>query len=185
MDDATLQRFVRRHGLAKRLRGRVPGAEQNVVVAPPTYRAGYFMSIFADLLRREWMLREESFTFETVMSHPDRLDVLREARDRGYRTYLYYVCTNSAAINTRRIAGRVRQGGHDVPTQKVIERYDRSLALLPQALRICSRAYLFDTSGRKHRLIAEYEGGKLKNAADDLPQWFVFGLLRAKPAERR
>jgi predicted ABC-type ATPase len=53
------------------------------------------------------MAREESFTFETVMSHPDRVEALEGAQSRGYRTYLYFVCTDNIDINAGRIAARV------------------------------------------------------------------------------
>ena len=115
LDDRKIRTFLRSHGLAKRITGGLPRAERNTLVAPKGYRAGYFTSVLADLLRREWMSKEESFTFETVMSHPDRVEVLRSALDRGYRTYLYFVCTNDVSINYERIASRVLQRGHDVP----------------------------------------------------------------------
>jgi predicted ABC-type ATPase len=180
IDDARLVAFVRRHGLAKRIKGPLPRAEGNVLVAPKGYRAGYFTSILCDLLRREWMAKEESFTFETVMSHRDRVAILDEARDLGYRSYLYYVCTDSVLINAERIANRVQRGGHDVPRDVVEERFRRSLALLPRAIKSSTRAYLFDNSGLGHRLIAEYESARLVRALDDPPRWYVESVLRAE-----
>jgi predicted ABC-type ATPase len=124
------------------------------------------------------MAREESFTFETVMSHPDRVQVLEDAQARGYRTYLYFVCTDNADINVGRIASRVAQGGHDVPESVRRKRYRRSLALLPRAIGASSRAYLFDNSGSEHRLVAEYESAKLVRRVEVLPRWFP-RVLRA------
>ena len=60
-----------------------------------------------------------------------------------------------------RVAVRVSLGGHDVPAGKLQPRYDRSLSLLPNAIRHSSRSYLFDNSGKSHRLIAEYDAGRL------------------------
>lgn len=177
LDEAALMAFVSGHGLAARLSGDIPTVRENALVVGKNYRPGYFTSIFSDLLRRQWMEREESFTFETVMSHPDRVGLLREARRLGYRTYLYYVCTDSSAINAARIASRVAQGGHDVPAAVRDERYRRSLALLPRAIRESTRAYLFDNSGREHRLIAEYDGPDLVKISDALPRWFVESVL--------
>jgi predicted ABC-type ATPase len=67
----------------------------------------------------------------------------------------------------------VLQGGHDVPEEKIDARYQRSLALLPDAIRQSSRAYLFDNSGDAHRLIAEFDGGRLVSVSESLPGWFV------------
>lgn len=184
LDDAALAAFAAGHGLSTRLSGPMPSVTDNALVVGDGYRPGYFASIFSDLLRRQWMAREESFTFETVMSHPDRVGLLAEARRQGYRTYLYYICTDSSVINADRIASRVAQGGHDVPAAARDERYARSLALLPQAIRESTRAYLFDNSGQSHRLIAEYEEARLVRAADNLPGWFVQGVLDAPPSNR-
>lgn len=103
----------------------------------------------------------------------------RPQRSRGFRNYLYFICTDSPTINRERVAARVSQGGHDVPPEKITARYDRALKLLPEAIALCDRAYLFDNSGKKHRLVAEYEGANLIQVAQDLPNWLVRSLLLA------
>jgi predicted ABC-type ATPase len=66
-----------------------------------------------------------------------------------------------------------------VPDDKIESRYARSLSLLPAAVAAATRAYLFDNSTlSRHRLIAEFEAGRLIAASADLPGWFVnTGLL--------
>jgi len=54
----------------------------------------YFASVAADFLRQSLMKTMTSFTFETVMSSPDKVMLLRRAQDKGFRTYLYYVATS-------------------------------------------------------------------------------------------
>ena len=61
----------------------------------------------ADAQRAACLLGRESFSFETVMSHPSKVDVLRDARGRGFRTLLYFVATESAALNVARVKQRV------------------------------------------------------------------------------
>jgi predicted ABC-type ATPase len=184
LSDAAIASFVRSHGLGRLLPDALPKVEGNALVAPKRYRTGYFISVLSDLLRREWMAKEESFTFETVMSHPGRIDGLADALARGYRTYLYYVCTNSAQINARRIANRVERGGHDVAGDKVRDRYRRSLDLLPRAIGLSTRAYVFDNSGSEQRLIAEYEEGTLVKAVANLPAWFVNAVFPARRGKK-
>lgn len=48
---------------------------------------------------------------------------MREARERGYRTYLYFVSTEDADINVNRVAIRIREGGHPVPPEKIRDRH--------------------------------------------------------------
>lgn len=134
----------------------------------------YIAAAIADFIRRELLDLGESFTFETVMSHPDKVEFMREARKHGYRTYLYFVATESPAINIARVHQRVGEGGHAVPEAKIVERYARSIELLAGACEAASRAYIFDNSGEAHVLIAEVtEGDELTVHADTLPGWFT------------
>jgi predicted ABC-type ATPase len=49
-----------------------------------------------------------NFTFETVMSHPSKVEFFERARDAGFLTVLYFVSTSSADLNVRRVAERVQ-----------------------------------------------------------------------------
>ena len=172
IEAADMLRFIEQHPLANRAGVPKVTVEKNSVIPAPPVSGGYLASILSDYLRRRWLGECESFTFETVMSSRDKLDLLADARRLGYRTYLYYVCTDTPLINQQRIANRVQDGGHDVPADKIISRYERSLALLPEAIRLSDRAYLFDNSGQSHRLFAEFESGRPVNVDADTPEWF-------------
>lgn len=87
-----------------------------------------------------------SLAFETVFSAPDKLDYLRRARQAGYFIRLFFVSTDSALTNVRRVAQRVMEGGHDVPISKILQRYERSVAQAAQAMLWVDRFYLFDNS---------------------------------------
>ena len=102
----------------------------------------------ADRLREDCLERRQSFSFETVMSHPSKIDILQRARRLGYTNVLYFVCTESPALNIARVRQRVSQGGHDVPEERIVERYKRTLALLPEAIAACDRAVLYDNTYR-------------------------------------
>jgi hypothetical protein len=80
------------------------------------------------------------------MSTPGRVALLDEARALGYQVELAFVATRDPHINIARVAARVAQNGHDVDPQKIIERYQRTLALLPSALDLSDYAYVFDNS---------------------------------------
>lgn len=133
----------------------------------------YLASVTADFVRRKLLDRGATFSFETVMSSPDKVALLAEARARGYRTYLYYVATEAPAINVSRVRHRVRTGGHPVPEDKIVSRYHRSLALVADAARYASRAYFFDNSGTERVWLAEAtDGGNLRMRVDPMPDWF-------------
>jgi len=133
----------------------------------------YFASVAADFLRGKLLQMERSLSLETVMSSPDKVEFLRKAQRRDYRTYLYFVATEDPLINVSRVKNRVQRGGHDVPEDKIISRYFRSLELLSFALQYSDCAYLFDNSGRELLWLAEITRGKtLELRTDRLPTWF-------------
>ena len=132
----------------------------------------YFASALADLMRRRLLENGESFTFETVMSSPDKVELLCDAQKRGYRTYLYYVATEDAEINIDRVKTRVEAGGHDVPRDKIVTRYERSLELLNHAVACSNRAFIFDNSNECHVWVAEVtDGAVLESKVGSLPDW--------------
>lgn len=71
----------------------------------------YFASATVDFLRKKLVERKVSFTFETVMSHASKIELLADAQRAGYRTYLYYVATDDPEINVSRVSNRVAMGG--------------------------------------------------------------------------
>jgi predicted ABC-type ATPase len=136
--------------------------------------SSYVSSILADFLRHKFLEARQTFTFETVMSSSDKIELLKKAQSLGYRTYLYYVSTEDPQINIARVANRVRLGGHNVPTDKIISRYYKSLDLLFEAIKHTNRAYIFDNSGDTKRWIAEItEAKSLDIQADEQPEWFI------------
>jgi predicted ABC-type ATPase len=168
---AELMSFIRAHPLAKSIGENRLTVRYNALTVSSDVTPGYLASIVADFMRRYWIRTKQSFTFETVMSSRDKVQLLERARHRGYRTYLYYVCTEDPTINEQRIQNRVASGGHSVPPDKIRPRYDRSLALLRRAIASSNRAYLFDNSEKQHRLVAEFEDDRLVAAAVRIPNW--------------
>jgi predicted ABC-type ATPase len=134
----------------------------------------YLAAALADAVRQELLEEGQTFTFETVMSHDSKIEFMRKARERGYRVYLYFVATDDPLINIDRVNRRYEQNGHYVPPEKVIERYYKSIALLTRACEVAHRAYLFDNSGQKHKLLAEVtDSDTLTLAASVINPWLT------------
>jgi predicted ABC-type ATPase len=141
----------------------------------------YFASVTTDCLRRQLLKQRTSFTFETVMSSRDKVTLLEEAQELGYRTYLYFIATDDPLINISRVRNRVKQGGHSVPEDKVVARYTRSLELLTDAICRTNRAYIFDNSSHNQdrTWLAEITDGQaLEIKADQIPAWFTNAVLK-------
>ena len=147
---------------------------------------GYVAAAVADWQREALLAAKASFTFETVMSHPSKVEFLKRARDAGYRTYVYFIATDSPGLNLERVDNRVALGGHYVPKEKLIERYHRSLQLLPATLADCTRAFIFDNSGAEPICLAEWTPDQelvVKVNLAILPAWYrrLFVLDTPKP----
>jgi predicted ABC-type ATPase len=100
----------------------------------------------ADRRRDACIDAKRSFSFETVMSHPSKVDVLIRAKAAGFFVQLFFVGTDDPQTNIERVALRVAQGGHDVPTDRIVPRWMRTMALLGDAIRASDRTFLFDNS---------------------------------------
>ena len=113
----------------------------------------------ADRRRAAALLEKRSFSFETVMSHPSKIEEMRAAKGAGYQVTFIGVSLQTAQLNVDRVALRVSLGGHDVPVDRIIARYERTLALMPDAIVIADRSLVFDNSdstlGPRLVLIAE------------------------------
>lgn len=134
----------------------------------------YHASVIADFIRQKLLENRVSFTFETVMSSGDKVAFMRRAQELGYRTYLYFVATDNPNININRVANRVGDGGHNVPADKIVQRYYRTLKLLPEAVAASNRAYIFDNSGESSVWLAEItDGTSLEYKVEDQPDWFM------------
>jgi predicted ABC-type ATPase len=137
----------------------------------------YFASVASDFIRHKLLETSTSFTFETVMSSPDKVAFLQKAQQFGFRTYLYYITTEDPIINISRVQYRVEMGGHSVPENKIIERHQRSLDLLFDAVQYSNRAYIFDNSGDVHVWLAEItDGEELEMKTDFMTNWFKTAL---------
>lgn len=141
----------------------------------------YVAASIADLLRAHFLNRGDSFSFERVMSHPSKIEFLQRAQAAGYFVYLYFVATRTVEVNLSRIQNRVQLGQHAVPEQKVIDRYARSIKLLPEALKVAHRAFLFDNSGDEPLWFAEKTPDgtiALRIPHSDIPTWYLSVMER-------
>jgi predicted ABC-type ATPase len=82
---------------------------------------------------REHLEKAESFAVETTLAGRNYLQMMLEARNRGFEIVLVYIGTENVEINLARIGNRVLGGGHDVPEHDVRRRYRRSFENLPTA----------------------------------------------------
>ena len=108
---------------------------------------------FATALREDAVYNMRSFTFETVLSSSRNVELLKKAKNFGYQIEIVYVLTADPQINVSRVAQRVKNGGHDVPMDKIISRYYKSLNNLSKIIQIADVMWVVDNSTEKAELI--------------------------------
>ena len=117
--------------------------------------------------------RRIGFVTETVLSDPvgAKVDFLVEAVAAGFDVQLIYIGIKDPDAAAARVAARVRAGGHDVPLEKILTRYARTLDNLARAIVVLPRVTLYDNSSfdAPFRFIAEFRAGKPHRMANGRP----------------
>lgn len=145
--------------------------QKNRLIVPTEYVDGYFSAFVADFIRIGMLNVVHQFTIETVLSDRRKLEYIKSAKNLGYRIYLYFVSTKDVEINIKRVSQRVSLGGHNVPEDKIRSRYQKSLEILFDTLKLCDRAYLFDNSEEKWVWLAELDQDEFIIRTDTIPAW--------------
>ena len=108
---------------------------------------------YATTLREDAVKNRRDFTFETVLSSPRNVELLKSAKASGYRIEVVFVLTADPQINIARVENRVKNGGHDVPKDKIVSRYYKSINNLSELLKLADVMWVVDNSEEKAKLI--------------------------------
>lgn len=94
------------------------------------------------------------FAFETTLSGLSHVSRLRTLKRKGYHIAIVYLRLRSAQLAVRRVAARVKQGGHDVPRRDLIRRFSRSWENFDRIYRALADEWVvYDNSGRTSELL--------------------------------
>lgn len=129
--------------------------------------------------RNRLMQQDQSFGVETTLTGQRELQLMQAARERGYKVNLVYIGLSAVEQSNSRVAARVKRGGHDVPEQDVLRRFDRSLGNLVAAIEASERARILDNSGKTYRLLLSIDAGsRTRFVSRNLPQWAMATIPR-------
>jgi len=101
------------------------------------------------------MVRHLPFAMETVFSHwkvlgqgkiESKIDLIKEIQANGYFVLLLFVGLANKELSIARVSTRVAEGGHDVATKKLIDRFPRTQKAISQAVGVADAAILTDNS---------------------------------------
>ena len=99
--------------------------------------------------------QEKNFAFETTGASKSFAPFLLNCKKQGYELDLLFLSLESPRLAVKRVAGRVAQGGHDIPTAIVKRRYDKGIInLFKLYMPIVDNWALYDNSENYPELIA-------------------------------
>jgi predicted ABC-type ATPase len=131
--------------------------------------------------RRDMLLNAKvSFVSETVFSHESKLALITQAQAMGFDVVLYIVSLDDPQRLLARVNQRVREGGHNVPAQRILDRYPRTMANLKKAVRLADLAFVYESAEVErgaHLLVAMCEGAQTTLLVNESSVW-VGSMLR-------
>jgi len=118
---------------------------------------------------RELIHQRVDFAFETTLSGRSYVNLLSELRSAGYRIHLFFLWLPSIDLALKRVADRVRKGGHNVPVETIGRRFKRGIHNLFNLYRgLCDLIVIYDNSTAEPRLVATIVGSKTTVVRRDL-----------------
>ena len=105
----------------------------------------------------------ENFAFETTLSTRSYIHTVKKAQEKGYNVVLLFFWLQLVELAIERVKERVKEGGHNIPTEVIRRRYIKGINnLFELYLPVIDSVLIFDNSEGKHELIAEkIEGNQL------------------------
>jgi len=157
--------------------------DSRISLKDPSFNDSYLAAAISDFLRYKMIQSDSSFSFESVFSHDSKIKEIEIAKKANFKIYFYFISTSDPLINSQRIKNRVEIGGHDVPSEKINERYYRTMNNLYTAFKLSDRAYLFDNTSEKtnnsFNFFAEKSERNIYLSNSNLvPQWFDEFILK-------
>lgn len=114
-----------------------------------------------------------SFCFETVFSHPSKIDFVAQAKVLGYEIILVFIHLDTVSLNQARVAQRMSVGGHNVPDEKVASRIPRLLQNIKKTLPLCDQVRILNNSriDSPFQQVAVIRNAQLIQQKKTLPNW--------------
>lgn len=96
------------------------------------------------------------FAFETTLTTLSYKNTIKLARKKGYKITLLFFWLNDVNLAIERVKTRVSEGGHNIPEEVIIRRYNKGLQNLTKFfIDICDYWIVIDNSNTPYKFIAE------------------------------
>jgi predicted ABC-type ATPase len=140
----------------------------------------YEAAAIAESLRNNLLEQGKNFCFETVFSHPSKIDFVAKAKSLGYQVVMVFIHLEQSSLNKARVRQRIETGGHAVPEDKIESRIPKTLDNVLNALPLCDDVWVLDNSSAQepYKKLLRIQDGELQQFIQPLPAW-------VKPFEKK
>lgn len=111
----------------------------------------------------ELLRNKENFSIETTLATRSYIRLVNQAQRKGYKVSLIYFWLNSPELAIERVAQRVSNGGHNIPKDVVLRRYQAGVNNLFDIYMPCVDYWLLADNSHNPRVIVA-EGGRNKES---------------------
>lgn len=122
-------------------------------------------------LARDCIQNSRSFSIETTLAGGNAIRLMRDAKVSGFEVTMFYVGLGDYRLNIERVASRVKNGGHHIPTEDIIRRHDTSIGNLLSYLHLIDHLIVIDNSHIEGKIILGSDNGSITYRLDSIPQW--------------
>jgi len=91
----------------------------------------------------------KSLNQETTLTGKTIISNIKKAKESGYKIHLFYIGVSSVQVSIDRVKTRVDNGGHGVPLENLLRRYEASFENLRKVLPLCDRIIIYDNSEKE------------------------------------
>lgn len=120
---------------------------------------------------------DKEYIFETTLGGNSIAQRLFEATEKGIKVSVLYVGLSSPDIHIERVRNRVLKGGHDIPEDKIRERYVGSIHNMMTLLPVCHQVNVFDNSANivdgkpRFKRLFSIKHKTIKIIENNMPEW--------------
>jgi predicted ABC-type ATPase len=122
-------------------------------------------------LARECIRNRRDFSIETTFAGGNAIRLIRDAKASGFEVTMFYVGLGDYHLNIERVAVRVRNGGHHIPSEDIKRRHGTSIQNLLIHLQTIDHLVVIDNSLSEGRIILGTDYGSVTYRSDFVPMW--------------
>ncbi|WP_090677425.1 zeta toxin family protein [Paenibacillus tianmuensis] len=122
-------------------------------------------------LARDCIGHTRDFSIETTLAGGNVIRLMRDAKANDFEVMMFYVGLGDYRLNIERVAARVRNGGHNIPTEDIIRRHTTSINNLLSHLHLIDHLVVIDNSQATGEIVLQVEHRILRYQVTPLPLW--------------